>query len=83
MPTNPAPPPYSHPGGPPRPVQPPAPGSILNRAFLPAFPLCAAIREGHLTLFKYLPLCMPDDFVQHLPQVGSQLPAPVARLCCS
>ncbi|PRW50843.1 Translational activator GCN1 isoform A [Chlorella sorokiniana] len=29
----------------------------------------AAIREGHLTLFKYLPLCMPDDFVQHLPQV--------------
>lgn len=34
----------------------------------------AAIREGHLTLFKYLPLCMPDDFVQHLPQVSLSPP---------
>ncbi|EFN56582.1 hypothetical protein CHLNCDRAFT_144295 [Chlorella variabilis] len=29
----------------------------------------AAVREGHLTLFKYLPLCMPDEFVAHLPEV--------------
>ncbi|KAL4444093.1 hypothetical protein ABPG75_011830 [Micractinium tetrahymenae] len=31
----------------------------------------AAVREGHLTLFRYLPLCMPEEFVEHLPQVLS------------
>ena len=29
----------------------------------------AAVREGHLTLFKYLPRCMPEAFVEHLPKV--------------
>ncbi|KAI3427088.1 hypothetical protein D9Q98_007027 [Chlorella vulgaris] len=28
----------------------------------------SAVREGHLTLFKYLPICMPDAFVEHLAQ---------------
>ncbi|KAL4419436.1 hypothetical protein ABPG77_006363, partial [Micractinium sp. CCAP 211/92] len=31
----------------------------------------AAVREGHLTLFRYLPMCMPEEFVEHLPQVLS------------
>ncbi len=30
----------------------------------------AAVREGHLTLFRYLPRCVPDEFQQYLPQVG-------------
>ena len=45
------------------PTTPPTP-----RPYAPP-PTPAAVREGHLTLFKYLPLCMPDEFVAHLPEV--------------
>lgn len=55
-----------------RPLHHPSPAHAVH-AFpprrAPPCPPPAAVREGHLTLFKYLPLCMPDDFVQHLPQV--------------
>lgn len=47
--------------------------AVLNEILPEIFTGCqsksAATREGSITLFKYLPHCMPEEFQAHLPEV--------------
>lgn len=42
---------------------------ILPRIFEDSSSRSAATREGSITLFKYLPHCMPDEFQKYLPDM--------------